>query len=104
MLLRPLLVPALALGTIALSSSAQSVALRDTSLFHKRVVYIMRQFATRPLPAGDTLVTWTTEPVLFHTSAIGDDTARAGMLRGDRMVGTSMVTWLDGQPYDRVAG
>lgn len=77
---------------------AQQPALRDPALFHDRVVRVIHQLASRQLPAGDTLVTWTSQPVLFHTSAIGTDTARAGLLRGDRMLGTATVTWAIGEP------
>lgn len=58
----------------------------------------MRQLATRDLPGGDTLVTWAPDPALFHTAAYAADTLRAGLLRGDRMMGTAEVRWNASSP------
>jgi hypothetical protein len=53
----------------------------------------MRQLATRDLSGNDTLVTWAPDPVLFHTATYASGVLRAGLLRGDRMVGTAEVRW-----------
>jgi len=58
----------------------------------------MRQLATRDLAGTDTLVTWSPEPTLFHTATYSGFILRAGLLRGDAMVGTEEVRWEGGAP------
>jgi hypothetical protein len=68
----------------------------DSPEFHDRVVAVLRQFATRPLPPGDTLVLFNPEPVLFYTAGYGSDVTRSAMLRGDGLIGTQETRWANG--------
>lgn len=64
-----------------------------------RVVAHMHDLAVRPLPLGDTLITWHAGgPVLFHTAVRDRDGVRAGLLRNDRMLGLADVRWSEGAP------
>jgi hypothetical protein len=76
------------------SVSSGSEAQNDVADFHAHVVEFIRTRALRPLPAGDTLVTWNGDhPVLFHTASRDASGARGGMLRADAMLGITDVRW-----------
>lgn len=50
------------------------------------------------LPPGDTSVTWTHEPILYHTSNRTATEVTAGLLRNDFMSGSGTVIWADQAP------
>ena len=65
---------------------------------HDRIVAVYSPRAHRPLPAGDTLVSWYGNPVLFHTVRRGNGEVATGMLRADSLLGTALVTWRHDRP------
>ena len=61
--------------------------------FHQHVVALL-QSRGRPLPAGDTAVSWTdTGPILYFTSHFANDTASSAMAREDGLVGSARAVW-----------
>ena len=66
---------------------------------HSRVTEFIATRAPKPLPAGDTLVSWNGDrPVLFHTASRDSFGVRSGMLRADRMLGLAEVRWDNAAP------
>ncbi len=65
---------------------------------HDRIVAVYSTRAHRPLPAGDTSVSWYGNPVLFHTVRRGNGEVATGMLRADSLLGTALVTWRHDRP------
>jgi len=89
------------MATLMLPSvaQAQQTGGLDPETFRQRVAAFLASEAPRPLPPGDTLLTWHDGgPVLFHTASRDSGGVQAGMLRADRMVGTADVRWQAGQP------
>jgi hypothetical protein len=82
--------------------SGQASAQTDVAsneAFRARVAGYMKDIAVRPLPPGDTLLTWHAGgPVLFHTALRDRGGVKAGMLRNDRMIGLADVRWSEGAP------
>jgi hypothetical protein len=61
--------------------------------FHQHVVALL-QSRGRPLPPGDTAVSWTDRgPILYFTSRFANDTATSAMAREDGLVGTALAVW-----------
>jgi hypothetical protein len=90
----------LLIGVAILSApaSAQNDAAAIVA-FHTRVTSYMKEIGIRPLPPGDTLISWHAGgPVLFHTALRDSDHVTAGMLRNDRMIGLADVRWNGGSP------
>jgi hypothetical protein len=70
--------------------------LRDV---HDRATALSREMASRPLTAGDTLLTWNPDPGgLIHTVAVDSAGVRSSLLRGDGMIGTADVRWARQRP------
>lgn len=89
MLLR--LTLSVAIGVTVTTSGAAQI---DTADFHAHVVDFIRTRAIRPLPTGDTLVTWNDgHPVLFHSARQDAAGVHGGMLRADAMLGVTDVRW-----------
>jgi hypothetical protein len=65
--------------------------------FHDRVTAAIAAATNNRLPPGDTLITWTSAPVLFHTSGARGANRQSGMLRGDGMVGVATVSMASGK-------
>jgi hypothetical protein len=65
---------------------------------HDRIVAVYQSRAVRPLPHGDTLVSWYGNPVLFHIVARRADTVETAMVRADSLLGTARVVWHGGMP------
>lgn len=64
---------------------------------HDLIVQHFSALSSRELPAGDTFVSWTTSPILFHTLQRDSNLVTTGMVRNDGMVGTETVAWADSQ-------
>jgi hypothetical protein len=81
------------------SRVAAQTIVPDADVFRARAAAYMREAAVRPLPLGDTLLTWHAGgPVLFHTAVRDSGGVRAGLLRNDRMLGIADVRWSAGAP------
>jgi len=60
---------------------------------HDRLVALIRKNATRPIPEGDTLVTWSPKPNLYTTVHRTTDSVASSLVRADAMVGTARAEW-----------
>ena len=60
---------------------------------HDRLVALIRNNATRPIPQGDTLVTWSPQPNLYTTVHRTPDSVVSSLVRADAMVGTAQAAW-----------
>ncbi len=65
---------------------------------HDRLVVLIHKNATRPIPAGDTLVTWSPIPNLYSTVRRTPDSVVSSLVRADAMVGTAETAWRSGSP------
>jgi hypothetical protein len=63
---------------------------------HDAIAESMARVGGAALPSGDTLVSWTTAPILYHTVAASPVRIRSGMLRNDGMLGIEETHWTDG--------
>ena len=91
----------IALGTIGAIlgvSRAHAQRTLTPAEAHDRIVHILDSLATRPLPAGDTSVSWTRGPVLYHTVSRLPGKVASSMVRNDRLIGTAATTWSAGAP------
>jgi hypothetical protein len=79
---------------------AQALSARE---LHDRIVAVFAARATRPLPVGDTLVSWYGHPILLHTVSRNAGAMREGMLRVDSLLGTAEVEWQAGRVTRAVA-
>jgi hypothetical protein len=79
-----------AAGSVHAQANAQEL--------HDRIVALFSSRAPRALPAGDTLVSWYGNPILFHTVRRGGSEIEMGMVRLDRLVGTAFVAWKNARP------
>jgi len=87
------------LFAVALVHPQRAAAQLTAADIHARVTEFLATRSPRPLPAGDTLVSWNADhPVLFHTGSRDANGATAGMLRADRMFGWADVRWRGGRP------
>ena len=89
--------PAIAV-LLAASLWAHDLAAQNPQDLHDRIAALFSSRARRPLPAGDTLVSWYGNPVLFHTVRRGGSEIDMGMVRLDRLVGTAFVAWKNARP------
>jgi len=84
---------------VSLLGAASSVhAQANPQELHDRIVALFLSRAPRALPAGDTLVSWYGNPILFHTVRRGGSEIEMGMVRLDRLVGTAFVAWKSARP------
>ncbi len=65
---------------------------------HDRIVAVYSGRGSRPLPAGDTLVSWYRNPILLHTVRRDSNEMATGMLRADSLLGIARVIWKDHRP------
>lgn len=91
------------LGVLALVAFApvQARGQANTSSpqeLHNLIVARVFAVAPRPLPSGDTLVSWYQQPVLFHIVQRAPERVSEAMLRSDGLVGTAEVAFQDGHP------
>jgi hypothetical protein len=63
---------------------------------HDAIAQMMASAGGSNLPAGDTMVSWTTDPVLYHTVASSHANVRSGMLRNDGLLGVEETHWASG--------
>jgi hypothetical protein len=63
---------------------------------HDRIVAVIARNAIRPLPPGDTFVTWSPGPVLYSTVQRTDTSVWSSLVRNDAMQGTALAKWRDG--------
>jgi hypothetical protein len=91
-MLRSLVVPA-----ILLVVNHQAVAQEPMSAqeLHDRLVAVIERVAVRPVPAGDTLVSWFRGPVLYTTVARTREHVSSSLVRNDSVVGTAEATWAE---------
>jgi hypothetical protein len=82
-----------ALASVAGAAEAQALSSHQ---LHDRIVTVFGARATRPLPVGDTLISWYGHPILFHTVSRTGTAVREGMLRSDSLLGTAEVEWQAG--------
>ena len=68
------------------------------SELHQRLVQVFSSVAHRPLPAGDTLVTWSPNPTLMTTASREEGRIASSLIRADGMNGTADAHWGDGAP------
>ncbi|MBI2796161.1 MAG: hypothetical protein HYX65_05575 [Gemmatimonadetes bacterium] len=66
--------------------------------FHDRAAQIIAGASRGSLPAGDTLVTWHNQPILWHTAAVFADSVKNGLVRRDSMVGVAEIHWRNSAP------
>jgi hypothetical protein len=66
--------------------------------FHDRIVELMKRIAARPLPSGDTSVTWRRTPILYHTVSRSDTLVSSGFVRNDGTTGLAQVAWRGSSP------
>jgi len=65
---------------------------------HNHVVETLRGGAT-PLPAGDTLVSWTNQgPILYHIISVDPTSVRSSLMRNDPFVGVVKTEWSGSRP------
>jgi hypothetical protein len=64
---------------------------------HDRIVAILSRNARRPIPPGDTLVTWSPIPNLYTTVARSAGAVASSLVRVDSMVGTAYSQWAGGR-------
>lgn len=89
---------AIAILLLPLFGAAQACAQAapSTAAAHDQLVAALRQVADRPLPAGDTLLTWAAQGlILFHTARVTPTEVETAMVRQDRLLGTATSTWVD---------
>ncbi len=90
----------LATGSLTPASTpAQTDRAAAERQFHDRVVEILANAPTGPLPAGDTLVTWAKQgPILYHTLSASPGIVSSSLVRNDPFVGVLTTRWTDGRP------
>jgi hypothetical protein len=93
--------PRVALGALLVGGAAGAAPAQEPSTerdYHDRLVALIQRLAPRPLPPGDTSVTWTEGPILYHTVAQSDSVVSSGFLRNDSLIGLETVYWTGGRP------
>jgi hypothetical protein len=73
---------------------------RPPEQIHTVLAEFIRGAATRPLPAGDTLVSWYKQPILLHLVHRTPDRVEAAMIRGDAYLGTAILSYSEGRPVE----
>lgn len=87
------LLPSLAAASLCVSSACAQHAPVGAQQ-HDALVAALREAAPRPLPIGDTLLTWAKPGlVLFHTVQVTPSHIETALLRNDRMLGTATGEW-----------
>lgn len=66
--------------------------------FRARLVTVFQSFMHRPLPEGDTLVTWSPTPRLLSTVHSSADRVYSSLVRPDGLNGTADVQWSNASP------
>ena len=66
-------------------------------MIHARGVGILSYGLTRPVPAGDTFVTWTPKPDLYTTVSRADSTIASSLVSTDGVIGTAEAVWQGGR-------
>ncbi|HEU0014643.1 MAG TPA: hypothetical protein VFQ45_13240 [Longimicrobium sp.] len=89
---------ALVFALLAASVPARAQAPQPSpEQWHDRIVAVMARAAgARALPAGDTTVTWSPNPVLYHVAGVTADSVSSGFLRADGMQGAATTRWTGG--------
>ncbi len=67
----------------------------DPEVIHARVTAIL-SIPNRPIPAGDTFVTWSPKPVLYATVSRTDSTVASSLVSGYGVIGTAEAVWEGG--------
>ena len=69
----------------------------DNPDFHASVAQVMTELAAgRALPGGDTLLSWSPKPSLFHIIGGTADSLRSALLRWDQLLGVTESRWASG--------
>lgn len=90
---------ALGFGIVLTTAGAAPSTAQDPAALRKHVVEFISKQAFRPMPPGDTLLSWNgSRLVLFHTSARDSGGVRGALLRADRMFGIADVRWRRDHP------
>ena len=90
---RPLLrVSAILALTWPLRAEAQRSQLSPQEL-HDRIVAVLMRNTPRPVPAGDTFVTWSPSPNLYTTVSRSPNEVSSSLIRVDTLVGTEDSRW-----------
>ena len=89
---------AIALLTALAINAALAQSPRTPQDTHDLLVRAFSRLATRPLPPGDTLVSWYVNPVALHTVHRSSAEMTTGFVRGDGTLGIARVTWAEGRP------
>ena len=89
---------AVAIGCIGPVAARAAQAQMSPQDLHDRIVAVFSSRASRPLPPGDTLVSWYGNPILFHTIHRDSTETATGMLRADSLLGTARVRWRHDRP------
>jgi hypothetical protein len=77
---------------LATQACSQSPRTPSTDIAHE-IRQVMHNVAPTTLPPGDTSVTWTQGPILYHTSNRMGNEVTAGLLRNDKMSGNERIIW-----------
>ena len=73
--------------------------LADDPELHARVAQVITELAAgRTLPRGDTLLSWSPKPSLFHIIGGNGDSLRSALLRWDELLGVTESRWAGGAP------
>ncbi len=89
---------ALSLATLLPPTMGVSAQAPSPERIHEVLSTFVRSAATRPLPSGDTLVSWYKQPILLHLVERTPDHIAEAMIRGEAYLGTASVTYRAGRP------
>lgn len=89
--MRPLQLSAFLLATLVPAGASGQGAIPHE--LRSRLVTAFASLAHRDLPQGDTLITWSPDPVLMSTVARSDGRVYSSLVRADGMNGTADARW-----------
>ena len=69
----------------------------DPEVIHARGTAILACYGCRPIPAGDTFVTWTPKPDYYTTVSRTDSTVASSLLSTYGVIGTAEAVWQGGR-------
>ena len=88
----------LALLAVAVGAADAQPRPAQVRAFHDQAAQIIASASRGALPAGDTLVTWHTKPIYWHTVAAFGDSVFTGIVGSDSTVGVTESHWKNGAP------
>lgn len=98
----PRIVALAALVVLAACHSAPPAAVAPAQeelspeVIHARAIAILSYGLARPIPAGDTFVTWTPKPAWYTTVSRTDSTVASSLVSLDGIVRTAEAVWQEG--------